>query len=75
MESIDDFSFFFRGLFYVPHIAHCYLINGTLLQEFTPEYIDATVDPDVKFSQSLRDAVVILFVLYYMICFFLSFIE
>ena len=36
-----------------------------------PEYIDATVDPDVKFSQSLRDAVGIMSVLYYMICFLL----
>ena len=46
-----------RGLFNVPHIAHCYLINGALLKSFTPEYIDATTDPDVKFCQSLRDAV------------------
>ena len=46
-----------RGLFNVPHVAHCYLINGTLLKSFTPEYIDPRVDTDVKFCQTLRDAV------------------
>jgi hypothetical protein len=33
------------------------LINGTLLKNFTPEYIDPSTDPDLKFCQSLRDAV------------------
>ena len=46
-----------RGLFNVPHIAHCYLINGTFLQHYTPNYIDKQIDPDVKFSQSVRDSV------------------
>ncbi|CAF0971601.1 unnamed protein product [Didymodactylos carnosus] len=44
------------GLFIVPYIAHCYLINGTLLQRFTPQYEDANIDPDVKFSMSMRDS-------------------
>jgi len=48
---------FFRGLFNVPHVAHCYLINGTFLKNFTPKYIDPTTDSDIKFCESLRDAV------------------
>ncbi|CAF4651289.1 unnamed protein product, partial [Rotaria sp. Silwood2] len=44
------------GLFNVPHVVHAYLINGSLLQRFTPKYIDSNTDPDVKFCQSLRDA-------------------
>ena len=46
-----------RGLFNVPHVAHAYLINGTFLQRFTPTYIDSKIDADLKFSQSIRDAV------------------
>ncbi|CAF1049888.1 unnamed protein product [Didymodactylos carnosus] len=44
------------GIFQVPHVAHCYLISGTLLQRFTPRYDDANIDPDVKFSISMRDS-------------------
>lgn len=46
-----------RGLFNVPHVAHSYLINGKSLQRFTPTYIDARFDSDVKFGQSIRNAV------------------
>lgn len=55
---IFNFPFFLlSGLFNVPHVAHCYLLNGTFLKNFTPKYIDPSIDPDVKFCQTLRDAV------------------
>jgi len=50
-----------KSLFNVPHIANCYLINGTFLQKFTPQYIDPKVDPDLKFSQSIREGGYFLF--------------
>jgi hypothetical protein len=56
-DYIDIINYNKIGLFNIPHVAHCYLINGTLLKSFTPEYIHPTVDPDVKFCQSIRDAV------------------
>ncbi|CAF0816227.1 unnamed protein product [Rotaria sp. Silwood1] len=55
-DYMDIINYNKTGLFNVPHVAHCYLLNGTFLKSFTPKYIDATIDPDVKFSQSLRDA-------------------
>ena len=48
---------FRRGLFNVPHVAHSYLIKGKYLQHFTPNYIHPNIDPDVRFCQSVRDAV------------------
>ena len=48
---------FSRGLFYVPHVAYAYLINGSFLRHFTPKYINPKIDPDMTFCQSLRDAV------------------
>jgi len=55
-DYMDIINYNKVGLFNVPHVAHCYLINGTLLKSFTPEYIDPRMDPDIKFCQSIRDA-------------------
>ncbi|CAF3218133.1 unnamed protein product [Rotaria sp. Silwood2] len=55
-DYMDIINYKKMGLFNVPHVVHAYLINGSLLQRFTPKYIDSNTDPDVKFCQSLRDA-------------------
>ncbi|CAF1569915.1 unnamed protein product [Adineta ricciae] len=55
-DYVDIINYNKTGSFNVPHIAHCYLINGTFFKRFTPKYIDARIDPDVKFCQSIRDA-------------------
>ncbi|CAF2076350.1 unnamed protein product [Rotaria magnacalcarata] len=55
-DYMDFINYKKMGLFNVPHIAHSYLINGSFLQRFTPTYVDAQIDPDVKLCQSLRDA-------------------
>ncbi|CAF1410609.1 unnamed protein product [Adineta steineri] len=54
-DYLDIINYNRTGIFNVPHIAHCYLINGSLLKSFTPQYIDMRTDPDLKFCQSLRD--------------------
>ena len=56
-DDEENDCFVGRGLFNVPHVTHCYLINGTLLKSFTPEFIDSKTDPDLKICQSLRDSV------------------
>ncbi|CAF4598213.1 unnamed protein product [Rotaria socialis] len=61
-DYLDIINYNKTGLFNVPHISNCYLINGTFLKKFTPQYIDPSTDPDVKFSQSIRDAGFFLYV-------------
>ncbi|UJR36254.1 hypothetical protein I4U23_028985 [Adineta vaga] len=55
-DYVDIINYNKTGLFNVPYITHCYLINGTFLKRFIPEYIHANADSDVKFCQSIRDA-------------------
>lgn len=52
-------SYCFRGLWNVPYISSCYLINGTLIQnsEFKPNYIRENLDPDMAFCSYMRDKV------------------
>lgn len=49
--------FFFRGLWNVPFVTSCYLINSTILKnsDTRPTYDINGVDPDMAFSYSNRD--------------------
>uniref|UniRef100_A0A224XJ30 procollagen-lysine 5-dioxygenase n=1 Tax=Panstrongylus lignarius TaxID=156445 RepID=A0A224XJ30_9HEMI len=51
-----------RGIWNVPYITHCYLINGTLLDKLKNVFADSTLDPDMAFCKQLRSKGIFMFV-------------
>lgn len=51
-----------RGLWNIPYLTSCYLINATLLPLLSGAYENGKLDPDMAFCQTLRDKEVFMFV-------------
>lgn len=51
-----------RGLWNVPYITHCYLVNATILPSLSGVYDDAKLDPDMAFCKKLRDKGIFMYV-------------
>ncbi|KAK9501159.1 hypothetical protein O3M35_002249 [Rhynocoris fuscipes] len=51
-----------RGIWNVPYITHCYLVNGTLLNKLKNVYTEPGSDPDMAFCKELRDKGIFMFV-------------
>ncbi len=57
------YIFFFRGLWNVPYVSSCYLINATVLQnsKLAPSYRHPNLDFDMAFCNDMRSKVCCLF--------------
>ncbi|EEB15965.1 Procollagen-lysine,2-oxoglutarate 5-dioxygenase 3 precursor, putative [Pediculus humanus corporis] len=53
-----------RGLWNVPYISGCYLINGTVIRndETKPSYVEGALDPDMAFCHHMREKGVFMYV-------------
>lgn len=54
-----------RGLWNVPYVAHCYLVNATVLNQYDRNkihYSRGNLDPDMAFCANIRDLDVFLYV-------------
>ncbi|CAH1395027.1 unnamed protein product [Nezara viridula] len=51
-----------RGVWNIPYLTSCYLINSTLLPLLSGAYENGKLDPDMAFCQTLRDKEVFMFV-------------
>lgn len=59
------FSFLFRGLWNVPYISSCYLVNATLLTKYNPKqlsFVKDDLDADMAFCQYLRDLDIFMYI-------------
>lgn len=51
-----------RGLWNVPYITHCYLVNSTVLPLLSGVYDDGKLDSDMAFCKHLRDKGIFMYV-------------
>jgi len=64
LDYMDIVSNDRRGLWNVPYISSCYLLSAGLIRDpaARPDYSHTTLEPDMAFAKSLRDANVFMYV-------------